>query len=161
MICNLHNRNRYLFFLALFSFDMNLSCSICNAGDANNHSLSRDNHFLFLSLKHGGRSSLPDGLVLVCLAYCRSAALSLLPGHLDRYPLPFPFWSVSRSTEHLPPFEHDLFDIQDGQSLPFSSAPFEEYAAAAALSLDGFFKVQKSGVHEESWSELREGEIQG
>ena len=56
---------------------------------------------------------------------CLSGVSSLLTGLLDRIPFAFPFLC------RVPPFEHEPFEVQDRQSVPFSSAPFEECAADA------------------------------
>ena len=69
-----------------------------------------------------------------------SAELSVLTGLLDRVSLPFLFFAVSCSKEHVPPFEHDLFDVQDRQSLPFSLF-FEKSTCPAAAALKMSFTI--------------------
>ena len=72
------------------------------------------------------------------MAYCRYAEFSLLTRLFGRFPLPLPFFAVSCPNAHFQTFGHEPFHIQDRQSLPVSSGPFEEYAAAAP-SLDRSF----------------------
>ena len=155
VICNIHNCNGWYPFVGFFCFtfficgglvDRFVSCEwtigkyveffICffwnigNAGDTSNHTLDHDCNFHLLQLKHGGRSSYSDGLLPHLQGHFLSAESSRWAGRLGRVPLPFPFFAVSSWTEHFPPFEHEACDVQDRQCFPFSSATFQEYAAA-------------------------------
>ena len=64
------------------------------------------------------------------MSFCGAVSLKL--GFWVEFLCPSPFLCrVMLQKNICPPFEHDLFEVQDRQSLAFSSARFEEYAAAA------------------------------
>ena len=136
MICNIHNCNSHLFFVGFLCFSSLLSWTT-----GRSFLLLRVNewtilsHFTFIFLEVFTLRTLsiitPISFFVVetrtttffsrwtfpCLSGILSCCwvLSFLPGLLDRFPLPFPFFAGSCSKEHFPPFAHEPFDVQERQ----------------------------------------------